>query len=89
MTTLYEMNSRPVFKPSRYCSIADRTAAVGQTLLSDSLYNDLFANYSSSLIPICTVGGNVSVTMDLALRQVMDLVSPLCVPSSSLSITWV
>ena len=40
-----------------------------------SLVDYLFTNYSANLIPICAVGSNVTLSMDLALRQIMELVS--------------
>ena len=39
-----------------------------------SLTNDIFANYDPSIIPYCRGKTQVNVTMDLAIRQLIDMV---------------
>ena len=48
--------------------------AVGQQVVAKTLYTDMFTDYDSSLIPICSQGSNVTLNMDIALRQIMQLV---------------
>ena len=43
--------------------------------MAADLVDYLFTNYSSNLIPLCSSGGNVTLRMDVALRQIMDMVS--------------
>ena len=43
--------------------------------VQEELVTYLFTNYSANLIPICSPGENVTLTLDLALRQVMNMVS--------------
>jgi hypothetical protein len=52
--------------------------AKSQIITSD-LYTELFTtnNYTKQLIPICQNGGNVTVKLGTALRQVIDVVSIL------------
>ncbi|KAL4227838.1 hypothetical protein ACF0H5_013275 [Mactra antiquata] len=46
---------------------------VSQQVMTQTLFDDLMSNYSASLIPICNLGDNVTLKMDLALRQIMDV----------------
>ena len=55
------------------------TNLVHSQLTTSELYQDLFVNknYTVDLIPICQHGGKVTVKLQTALRQVMDVVSTL------------
>lgn len=53
----------------------DPVWGLGQQVLSKDLYDYLFTGYDRTLIPICSEGSNVTLDVDLALRQIMELVS--------------
>lgn len=56
---------------------------VNPQLITSQLYTDLFItnNYNTNLLPVCQNGGNVTVKLNTALRQVMDVVSYLSISS--------
>lgn len=47
--------------------------SVSQQVITKTLQDDLMTDYDSNLIPICSTGSNVTLNIDLALRQIMDL----------------
>ncbi|XP_045216812.2 neuronal acetylcholine receptor subunit alpha-10-like isoform X2 [Mercenaria mercenaria] len=47
--------------------------SVSQQVVTKTLHDYLLTDYDSNLIPICSTGSNVTLDMDLALRQIMDL----------------
>lgn len=51
--------------------------SVGAQVLSSKLYNDLFVKkgYNPALLPRCEAKQNVTTRFNLALRQVMNVVS--------------
>lgn len=50
---------------------------VNTQVITSQLYTDLFVtnDYNSNLLPICENGKNVTVRLNIALRQVMAVVS--------------
>ena len=55
-------------------SFLGRVSTVSNQTAQEQLVAYLFTNYSSNLIPICSPGENVTLTLDLALRQIMNMV---------------
>ncbi|XP_053405082.1 neuronal acetylcholine receptor subunit alpha-9-like [Mercenaria mercenaria] len=47
--------------------------AVSQQVLAKTLYDHLMTDYDTSLIPLCNSTTTVTLNMDIALRQIMDL----------------
>ena len=56
-------------------SFPGRVSAVANKVVQAELVTYLFTNYSTNLIPKCATGDKVTLTLDLALRQLMDMVS--------------
>lgn len=50
-------------------------AGVSQQVMAKTLHDYLMTDYDSNLIPLCSTGSKVTLNMDLALRQIMDVVS--------------
>jgi hypothetical protein len=48
---------------------------VSQQVITKTLHDYLLLDYDSNLLPVCATGDNVTLDMDLALRQIMDLVN--------------
>ncbi|XP_060555514.1 neuronal acetylcholine receptor subunit alpha-10-like isoform X2 [Ruditapes philippinarum] len=46
---------------------------VSQQVITKTLHDYLLTDYDSNLLPVCATGDNVTLDMDLALRQIMDL----------------
>ncbi|XP_053405083.1 neuronal acetylcholine receptor subunit alpha-10-like [Mercenaria mercenaria] len=47
--------------------------AISQQVLAKTLFDQLMSDYDSSLIPLCNSASLVTVNMDIALRQIMDI----------------
>jgi len=50
------------------------TWSVGNQTMSKSLHDFLLTDYDPALIPLCAPGDQVTLNIDIALRQIMDLV---------------
>jgi len=57
----------------------------GVEVAGDAVYRHVFTNYTAQLIPTCIKGYVVNITLDVALRQIVNLVSePVGTPRSLL-----
>ena len=53
--------------------------AVSTQVRTQTLINDIFQDYDNTQIPICTDGVNTTVILDMALRQIVNMVrTSLC-----------
>lgn len=62
-----------IFLLTTIALLTDPSSAVSDQVITTDLINYLFTNYSANLIPICSAGTNVTLNMDVALRQIMEL----------------
>ncbi|XP_060553552.1 acetylcholine receptor subunit gamma-like [Ruditapes philippinarum] len=66
------MNTR--MRISYICFVAVWLGCTGDELVSSTLYNDLFENYNTELLPVCKNGpSHVNVSLNIALRQILIL----------------
>ena len=49
--------------------------AFGAQVRTQALVDQLFTSYDITQIPACTEGENTTVSIDIALRQIIDMVS--------------
>ena len=49
--------------------------AVSTQVRTQTLINDIFHDYDNTQIPICSDGVNTTVILDMALRQIVNMVS--------------
>ena len=68
-------NNGAVFYIVETICLSGRSSAVSDQVITENLVSYLFTNYSANLLPLCSGSTNVTVSMDVALRQIMELVS--------------
>ena len=62
-------------------------SSVSQQVITKELHDHLIKDYDASIIPVCSLGEKVTLDMDLALRQIMELVNMIihCINISVIS----